>query len=342
MFFLKVLPILPSTPVNWVTRRPVVERVTYPTPLGSAEGDLYRPGGNVRAPGVLVCLGVVPFGVDHPQVPRLGDALARSGFAALLYWSPTMRDCRLDPGDVEGLALAYQWLVEHPQIDASRSGLLGTCVGGASALMASREPAIRDRVSFVAAFAPYPSMWTFARDIASSTRDLGDGRRPWDVDPLTRDVFVRTVLAELEPGESALVQAAIEDADRGSDDLDLSPDGRVAWRLLTAGSLDEAELALRELSPATQERLTGLSPLTRITGIRAPVIVVGHDRDDGVIPVSESRQLRQALAGNPAVRYTEFALFQHATPRQLPILPLARELGRFYRYAYPLFRAATA
>lgn len=340
VFFLKVLPMLPSAPVDWVTRRPVVEDVTYPTRLGSAEGDLYRPGGAGPAPGVVVCLGVVPFGVDQPQVPRLGEALARSGFAALLYWSPAMRDRRLDPDDVEGLALAYGWLVEQPHIDPSRSGLLGTCVGGAFALMASAEATIRDRVAFVAAFAPYSSMWTFARDIASSTQVQGGVRQRWEVDPLTREVFVRSVTAELEPDERALVRAALEDPERAIDDLDLSANGQAVHRLLAASDLEDAELALERLPTGMRERLTAMSPLTKVQEIRAPLIVFGHDRDDTVVPLSESRQLRRALADRHGVHYTEFALFQHATPRRLPILPLARELWRFYRYAYPLFRSA--
>jgi len=53
---------LPSTPMNWVTKRPAVERVRYPTRTGFAEGDVYRPGGSGRAPDIVVCLGVVPFG----------------------------------------------------------------------------------------------------------------------------------------------------------------------------------------------------------------------------------------------------------------------------------------
>jgi hypothetical protein len=40
---LKVFPMLPSRPLNWVTPRPVVERLRYPTSHGDAEGDLYRP-----------------------------------------------------------------------------------------------------------------------------------------------------------------------------------------------------------------------------------------------------------------------------------------------------------
>jgi dienelactone hydrolase len=100
----------------------VIERVRYPTRHGQAEGDLYRPSAGGPHPGIVVCLGVVPFGVDHPQVPCLGAALARSGFAALLYWSPAMRDLRLDPEDSENIALAYHRLLEQPYVDPARSG----------------------------------------------------------------------------------------------------------------------------------------------------------------------------------------------------------------------------
>lgn len=107
---------------------------------------------------MVVCLGVVPFGVEHPQVPVLGRALARAGFAGLLYWSPTMRVFRLEPDDIENIALAYDWLINQSFIDASRSGLLGTCVGGSFAIMASVTPLIREQVTFVSAYAPYSSM----------------------------------------------------------------------------------------------------------------------------------------------------------------------------------------
>ena len=84
----------PSRPVDWVTCQPIVEKVTYPTGNGQATGDIYRPSREGRHPAIVVCLGVVPFETDHPQVPRLGAALARSGFVALLFWSPSMRDHR--------------------------------------------------------------------------------------------------------------------------------------------------------------------------------------------------------------------------------------------------------
>lgn len=89
-----------------------------------------------------------------------------------------MRDRRLDPADVENFALAYRWLIERPAVDPVRSSFLGTCVGGAFGLMAAADPRVRDRVAFVAVYAPFASMWTLARDIARATRSVGTTREP--------------------------------------------------------------------------------------------------------------------------------------------------------------------
>src|SRR3990172_3989688 len=232
-FFLKVLPMLPSGPVDRLTAAPVIEKVRYPTRGGDAEGDLYRPPGPGPHPGMLVCLGVVPFEVDHPQVPILGRALARSGFAALLYWSPAMRSFLLEPEDVEDIAFAYRWLTERADVDPRRSGLLGTCVGGSFALMAAASPLVRDRVAFLSAYAPFSSMWTFARDIASATISSGNERELWRVDQLTHKVFVHSVTAVLEPGEAEKLRSAFANGSRHRVDSDLSEDGQAVYSLLT-------------------------------------------------------------------------------------------------------------
>ena len=344
VFILKVLPMLPSRPVDWVTPPPVVERVRYPTHRGEVAGELYRPATGGPHPGMVICLGVVPFEVDHPQVPRLGAALARAGFAALLYWSPAMRDLRLDPEDVDNIALAYQWLVEQPFIDAGRSGLLGTCVGGSFALMAAAQPAIRDRVAFVVAWAPYCSMRTLACDIASASSCAGAAREPWQVDQLTRKVYVRSLTDVLERDEAERLRMAC--AERGGQvgAEGLSEDGRVVYPLLTALDAGSAEAAVAQLPRNMQERLDAMSPIGYLADIRAPLIILAHDRDDQVIPIGESRRLRAALSGRAGVRYTEFTMFKHLDPAKvrLPPVALARELGKFYRSVSPIFRYAVA
>jgi hypothetical protein len=343
VFFLKVFPMLPSRPVDWLTKRPEVEKVRYPTRLGQAEGEVYRPSTGDPHPGIVVCLGVVPFGVDHPQVPILGKALARAGFAALLYWSPAMRDFRLDAEDVDNIALAYDWFIQQPYVDAARSGLLGTCVGGSFALMTAARPLVRDRVAFVGAYAPYSSMWTFARDIASATRSGAEGCEPWQVDPLTRKVFVHSLAAWLEPGESERFLDAFVSERGHLDDSGLSAEGWAVHALLTAPDADEAERALHGLPAPMQERIAALSPVNCLQDLYTPLIVLLHDRGDQVIPVGESRRLHAALAGHAGVRYTEMQ-FSHLDPvkGKLPFLRLVRELAKFFRAVYPMFRQAVA
>ena len=340
VFFLKVLPMLPSRLVDWVTPDPIVEQVCYPTPTGDAHGQLYRPNSRGPYPGVVVCLGVVPFGVDHPQVPRLGEALARAGFASLMYWSPAMRDLRLVPDDVEGIALAYRWLIERPNVDELRSGLIGTCVGGSFALMGAAHHTIRDRVGFVTAWAPYSSMRTFACDIASATTLSDNERRPWEVDQLTRKVYVRSLTDVLDPAEAALLRDACAERDGALDPDSLSEDARSVYPLLTAIDDAAAELALDRLPAAIQAQLDAMSPVCSVADIHAPLIMLAHDCDDQVIPIGESRRLRDAFGGRSGLRYTEFTMFKHLDPSKVTLsrLALARELVRFFLSVYPVFR----
>jgi len=341
IFFLKVFPMLPSRPVDWLTKPPVIEKVKYPTHSGEVVGDLYRPASGGPHPGIVVCLGVVPFGVEHPQVAVLGKALARSGFAALLYWSPAMRDFRLDSEDIENIALAYRWLIGQPAVNPAKSGLLGTCVGGSFALMAAASPLVRDRVGFVAAYAPYSSMSTFARDIAGSSRSGDNGREPWQVDQLTRKVFVHSLTAWLEPVEAERFRRALTIECGHLDVNGLSADGREVYSLLTAQNEAEAEKALHRLPPVMQGRLGALSPMNTLQDIHAPLIVLLHDRGDQVVPVGESRQLYAALASRAGAHYTEMQ-FQHLDPSKgkLPPFRLLREFGKFFRAVYPLFLQA--
>jgi hypothetical protein len=183
-------------------------------------------------------------------------------------------------------------------------------------------------------------MWSLAVSIASATRSTESGRVRWEVDQLTRQVYVRSLTAALAPDEAERLRAASDATAALVGTQGLSTDARLMLSLLGPLEPEAAEAALQRLPVALRQRLTASSPVTYLDEITAPLIVIGHDRDDTVIPVDESRQLVAALAGRGGVRYTEFGLFQHMDPttRRLPPRQLLRELGSFYRYVYQMVR----
>ena len=355
IFVLKMTPLRPN-PIDRLTARPVIETFTYATGADRGQAQLYRPRSAGPHPAVVVALGVIPVDYTHPMVTSLGEGLARSGFAALLHWSPTMRDLRLDPRPIAEITTAYDALVAQPYADATRSGLMGVCVGASYALIAAADPKIRDRVRFVFAYAPYSSIWTLAVDIASASRTLGDTREPWDVDPLTWKTYVRSVTDWLVPEEAGRLREAFEDRIAWNatktvivhsaprvplDPSELSDDARSVVRLLRAGA-DDVEAALRELPTRAKALLTAMSPLTYVNDITAPRIMLLHDRYDHVIPVGESRRLWDVLSGRPGASYVEMGLRHLRMPNGLSPLRLAREIGKTYLAWYPLFRETAA
>lgn len=354
VFVLKMIP-RPTSPVDRITRRPVVEKLAFETPAGPAEAELYRPPTPGPHPGVVAAFGIAPPGAVDPRVPQMGMALARSGFAALLYWSPGVRDLRIEPSDVSELVAAYEVLLSQPCVDPRRSGMAGVCIGGSFALMAAAQPAIRDRVLFVCAYAPYASLTSIAVDVASGSRHLAEGVEPWEVDPLTWRVYVEAVTGWLpqqeaerlceafgprirwDPSKTVVLHSPPGEVDPGA----LSGDGRAALRLLAAGA-EDVDAALAALPPAAQALLAEMSPLSNLDGVRAGRIILMHDRFDHVIPVSESRRLRAALAGRPGVVYTELYMHHLRMPTEFSPRRIARELVRFLGAWYPMFRETEA
>jgi hypothetical protein len=344
-----------TSPVDPITRKPVIEKIEFDTAGGCAHGDLYRPPNGGPHPGVVAAFGIAPPEANDPRVPQMGAALARAGFAALVYWSPGMRDLRIEPSDVAELVAAYQALLRQPSVDPARSGFTGICIGGSFSLIAAADPAIRDRVRFVCAYAPYASMTSFAVDVASGCRHLAEGLEPWAVDPLTWKVYVQAVTSWLPEGDASSLRAAFEpritwDATKtvvlhaptgALGQRRLSADGRAALRLLAADATD-VDAALAALPPKAQALLTEMSPLTHLAGIRARRIVLMHDRLDHVIPVGESRRLAAALAGRRGVTYTELFMQHLRMPSEFSPWRIVRELVRFFVAWYPLFRETAA
>lgn len=340
-FVLRLMPMLPSGWLDRFSPEPVYEQIVIPGPDASPPAEMFRPADRRSHAGVVVCLGVIPFDVTHPQVQRLGRALARRGFAVLIVWSEEMRSLRISPDDTGSLVAAYNWLLEQQYVDAGRSGLLGTCVGAGFALQAAARPEIRDRVRFVTCFAPFGSLRSLALDIGSETTEIDGIRRPWQVDQLSRRVYVRTLTANLEPDEAERLETSWFERRPLPTAKELSRAGQEVLRVLQTTDRAELERLLDRL-PALKRQVDAVSPIDIAGEIRANHVSIGHDRDDTVLPFGESQRLYAAMGRRPGVVLTEFHMFQHADPtkRKLGKWRLVVELWKFARFCSPALRFA--
>jgi hypothetical protein len=185
-------------------------------------------------------------------------------------------------------------------------------------------------------------MRKLAVEIVCSTRAYGGTSESWQVDPLTRKAFASSLTALLPPTEADRLRSWFEEPSAHGEVHGLPQDAAAVYGLCKATNSRQAQMAVSRLPSALLDRMDAISPVGHLQDIQAPLVILGHDRDDLVIPVGESRCLRGALSIHAGRHYTEFGMFQHADPtkRKLRPLPLAWELGKFYRYMYPMFREA--
>lgn len=133
-----------------------METLSFPSPAGvTLVADLYLPTGDVPSGGrpvVVVCLG---WGSVKELMPQWGAALTERGYAVLV---PDYRGFGASGGErgrcfpiehVEDIRGVMGFVVERPELDAGRIGLLGVSYGGAVAVAAGVDPRCRAVISVV-------------------------------------------------------------------------------------------------------------------------------------------------------------------------------------------------
>ena len=334
---------LPGTPQSWFTAEPLREQVSFQNASGTGAADVYRPpnarGSSPRA-GVLIFLGANAAGRDDPDVVNFGNALARSGFVAMFYWSPTMGlRHNLDPEEIENLVWAFQYLAGLDYVDHERVGMGGICVGASFALVAAADPRIRDQVSFVNAFGPYYNATDLFLQIASRSRFGEDGSEDWQPDQLTLRVFANELIETLEDPADRKIMSRLHLERTAVPEEELHGLSRAAQRiqqLLDGTSLEEAEAIIQGLPVEFRSGLESISPSAHVGDVSAKVAIL-HDRKDQLIPAAESRRLFEAMEPRGQVYYTELQGFDHVRPGS-GLWGAGKDGVRLFRHTYGIIR----
>ena len=366
--------VLPS-PVRfqtWLSPQPARSITTWQSDDGSrADADVYViPDGRRRA-GLLVVLGANAAGANDPDVVNLGEALARTGFTTMYYWSSRLgTDANIDAAEIDSLVAAFRHLRQQEYVDPDRVGIAGFSVGASLSLVAAADPRIADDVAFVNAFGGYHDAADLLVQIAAGqsldeptadeptadeptadeptadepTAD-GEANGAWEVDPLTRRVFINEITENIldETRREQLRSRAIA-GDPLPDSADFPADAAVLALLNGGLTISEAQGWYAQLPDAYRQQVRAISPSTSVGKIGPETnVLLMHDRADPLIPVGESRRLAAAFhaAGRHDVKYTETDIFRHVRPdAEKDWRSIAKGAAQLFRHMYGIIALA--
>ena len=275
-----------------------------------------RPAGAGPFPAWVFVTGAHPLRRREPVVQRLSEGLARSGYLTLVPDLPGLGDGQLTRRTLDAAVAVIEATVARRDV-RGRTALVGASAGASIALLAGARAELADRISVVAAIAPFADLRKILC-LATTRRYEHEGDfDEHEVPTLLRRAVGRSVAAAL--AESAEREAllsrlgTIEDEDDQFEGLDEEPTDGVTGPLIRLfanrdpARFDELYDALpEEVCSAIEE----LSPLTAAGQIRAPVELAVPPVDP-YFPSGEARALADSL---PNVRLTITATLDHTRP----------------------------
>ena len=261
--------------------------------LAGVDALVARP---VRDSGSVVVYvnAATPLGIEQPAVGRFLGGLARAGFVAVAPELPRVKEGEVTPATIDAL-------VAVARAAGPRVALLGASTGAGLAVLAAGDPRLADRVTAVAAIAPFASL----RNLLQLATTGYYGERPVTASSLLGRATARSLVAS-------------------------APEDPAAPELLANRDPSRFAALYAALAPETRHLVHVLSPLTRIGDVPVPVEIVVSPTDR-FFPVEESRALAQA---GRDVRLTVTRGLEHVRPRLgLGLLPVLAALERTLRRA---------
>ena len=327
--------VLDTPALGDATRLLTPEPVVSDTVVGGSPAHVYVPGepfggrGGETYPAILFVNGTTPEGRGLPEVRRLGEGLARSGFVVFVPDLAGLREDEISPKTLSATLSAVRAAADHPRTRGRKVSLVGASTGATLSLLAAKDPQTKDRVASVSGLAPFTDVRT-ALSLATTAHYVKDDKMaPYKPDPFLSYAIARSVVATLPPGKDRdALSAELSRVDRLDPDPlaslrehpaeDLGPDARAVVRLLANENPRRVDALYRGLPEGTRSDLEMLSPLAGEGSIEAPVELATAPRDK-FFPPSESFAAAR-LAADHDVTVTE--ALDHAEPgfdpRELP------------------------
>jgi acetyl esterase/lipase len=296
---------------------PIVERVSFDAYGTTMVADLYRPPDDKRHPGIILSHGVAYRGKDDPRLVNFADALARVGYVALVPDFVNLKEFRVRPSDIDEFVCSFEYLEEYARIRPDRIGLFGFSYAGGLAVLSASDPRIADRVRFCFLLGGYYDLENVITYMTTGMYER-DGERVY-LEPRNsgRWAFLLNSadLIEDEADRETLMRVSrlkMDDPDHDVSALvaTLGQEGTRAYALMVNDDPDSTRGLIEGLSERVQEYFSDLTLEGRIDGLRARLIV-GHGKDDDLIPYTESLLLAENVPPGTPIHLEILESFHH-------------------------------
>jgi len=303
-----------------------VVRLLSPNPIvemGEVDGvpvEILHPPDKRPRPAWIFVSGADPIRRQEPLVRRLATGLARAGFVVVVPDIPGLGDGTITSRTLSATEAVTRAACERDDVRGGRVALIGASTGAGLALLAAGHPELADRVSVVAAVAPFADLRKLLCLTTTGRYAEQDGFVMHDVTDLHRRVVARSLVAALEDDD---------DRDRLLADLsrieshDLNPLDELPKHAGSVGADAQAVLALlgnrdperydelyEALPNAVKSFIADLSPLRVREGLGAQVEMIVPP-SDVYFPIGEALALADSL---PNVRLTVTPTMDHTRP----------------------------
>ena len=303
--------------VRRATREPVTESVDVDgVPL-----EIVRPRGDGPWPAWLFVNGAHPLRRREPVVTALSRGLARAGYLVAVPDVPGLGEGTITPRTFSATCAIVRAVAERPDVRGSRVALIGASTGAGLALLAAARPEIAERVSVVAAVAPFADLRKLICLTTTGSYEENGAFALYDVTDLHRIVVARSLVAALaDVGERArLLSELARIEEEEANPLEELPrragaataEARAALELLSNRNPERFDDLYAALPGSVHAFVDELSPLHVGRDVRAPVEIVVPP-SDVYFPLGEARALAAAL---PNARLTVTRTLDHTRPR---------------------------
>src|SRR5688500_8726898 len=187
------LPVLAPI-VRGLTGAPRVEQLD----VDGVPVEVVKPAGEGPWPAWLFVNGAHPLRRTEPVVTRLSRGLARAGYVVFVPDVPGLGEGAIEERTLDATGAVTAAALRHPDVAGERIALIGASTGAALAVLTAGRADVADRISVVAAVAPFADLSRMICLATTSGYAENGAFARYEVTDLHRRVVARSLVTTIE------------------------------------------------------------------------------------------------------------------------------------------------